>query len=140
MKNKILFFSLLFLFSFSKINCQKDFKIINANYYNWFGGVKGVRGKVFEIQISKLSKEELILKNLVINDVKFQITQSDANGILSINARITEGDHPDVNLNQNMIKNKFFLEYTDKKGKLKKLKIPNFEYKKNNFNKNDKPS
>lgn len=140
MKNKILFFSLLFLFSFSKINCQKDFKIINANYYNWFGGVKGVRGKVFEIQISKLSKEELILKNLVINDVKFQITQSDANGILSINARITEGDHPDVNLNQNMIKNKFFLEYTNKKGKLKKLKIPNFEYKKNNFNKTDKPS
>lgn len=140
MKSKVLFFSLLFLFSFTKINCQNDFKIINANYYNWFGGVKGVRGKVFEIQISKISKKDLVLKNLVINGIIFQISQTETNGILIVNARINEGDYPDVKLHQKINKNKFFIEYTDKNGKLKRMKIPNFEYKDTRSKKDDKPS
>lgn len=133
MKQVLSFLSLLFFFSFNNYSCQKDFKVIEAIYYNWYGGIKGVRGKIFMIVLKKNNTKKIEFTHLIVNDKKLEIEKKINGDNIEIISRINDGNIKDVILNNDINKNSFFLEYNniDTK-KFKKIKIERFRLLQNN--------
>jgi hypothetical protein len=106
----------------------ESFKILSATETRWFGGVRGVRGKIYTIKIASTSSSMVNFTALVLNKERIPIEVLFQNNIYNITARITEGDAlPNLGEPENNHKNSFnddsknsFLEYTTKDSNIPK--------------------
>lgn len=129
MKKIALFLLMSVFFSFKNINCKKDFEVLDAKYYNWFGGVKDVKGKVFIITLNKKTSQNIVIKSFIINNQKFDTEQNIQNDTWQVTSRITEKRNDSTGIKNPIEKNIFFIEYYNTESKkTKKLKIKNFKY------------
>lgn len=72
--------------------CSKDFEIISKTYSTWTGGVEGVRGKKYRIQLSmKPGKKNTVqFLKLTVGDTHVPLQQEQNGGDLLLNAVYTE--------------------------------------------------
>lgn len=142
--HKILFFcSAFILLSCSFSYCSKPFTILQTTYHNWTGGVKGVKGKVYniDVKVSKPNTIEFMYLKKGSERTQLNTTKNGLNYYLKaiVNESIPEKT---VSIDGSYDKaapdkadSDIFLEYKIlKTGKLKSVKLDGWKYKSNDPN------
>ena len=133
-----IFFSSILIFMMCKTNnAQGDNhpeQIINAQYHQWFGGVKGVKGIHYEFYLK--SSDEIIIQKVVINNIEqpFAVNKTTEGYFITVDKTSNE-QLPTVGEPQNT--SHFFELYQEELDayvviesnsyKNKKIKLPRFQ-------------
>lgn len=132
------YFASILLFIMCKTNNAQDTprpeQIIRANYYDWIGGVKGVKGIHYEFILQ--TPKDITVKKVVINNTNqpFKIKKIVEGYKISIDQSITDplptvGENPS---NPNVMegydsKLEAYIEYYSEPSNLQKINLPHFK-------------
>lgn len=119
-------------------------RILSATETDWFGGVRGVRGKIFKICLETKLKQKPTFSDLEINGQKIPVSVSVKNKIYTITARTSISNPvPDFGIteeNGNVTIGSGILHYSISGSKtLKKLPVPKFIHVENVMKNTEEP-
>ncbi len=126
--------------AFTNKYCGPGFSILKNTYHQWNGGVKGVKGKVYEVELKLDKSNSIEFTNLLVNGIKYKLNTTVSGDVYHLKAITTdprfeneiniEGIQPKPESTKQVEGDLIFLEYKIKKtGKIKTFALKKWEYR-----------
>lgn len=72
----------------------KEFQLVNASYYNWYGGAPGMRGTNYIVNAELKNRDDYSFKELCLGDEALSVTVSQKDGHWEIKGRKAIHEEP----------------------------------------------